>query len=211
MTSSRIRIQTAVLGFVLLPATVGVLAVHASQTCERLVRTYVSKPVRNRVSKATDEAWAKWRVAHPNWKPNPTLHRPKYVMSREEAVNKVEFACAVPTDPLTLSLLLNPAELGPPPEIVNLPPMKATLISFPDVVPPEVSEIPPGEAWPPFAPLIPPILGSSPGNTVPTLPVNPPPILGTVPEPPSIVLVVLGMVAVGFAFQLKRYKANSCR
>ena len=29
MTSSRIRIQTAVLGFVLLPATVGVLAVHA--------------------------------------------------------------------------------------------------------------------------------------------------------------------------------------
>ena len=53
MTSSRIRIQTAVLGFVLLPATVGVLAVHASQTCERLVRTYVSKPVRNRVSSST--------------------------------------------------------------------------------------------------------------------------------------------------------------
>ena len=79
MTSSRTRIQTAVLAFILLPAAVGVLAVHASQTCERFVRTYVSKPVRNRVSKATNEAWAKWRIAHPNWKPNPNLHRPKYV------------------------------------------------------------------------------------------------------------------------------------
>ena len=27
-----------------------------------------------------------WRVAHPDWKPNPNIHRPKYVMTREEAV-----------------------------------------------------------------------------------------------------------------------------
>jgi hypothetical protein len=193
MTDSRIRIQTAMLAFVLLPAAVGVLAVHASPTCERFVRTYVSKPVRNQVSKATLGAWAKWRIAHPNWKPNPKVHRPKYLMSREEAVNKVEFACTMPTDPENLDLVFNMASLEAPPPIINLPPMTATRVSFPDVIPPEVTELPP--TGPPLATFTPPILGSV---------VTPPPLGGTVPEPPSLLLTALGLVTVGFIVHSKR-------
>lgn len=143
MSRSRTRIQTAVLSFVLLPAAVGVLAVHASQTCERYVRTYVSKPVRNKVKQATVVAWAKWRAEHPNWKPNPKVQRPKYVMTQEEAVNKLEFACAIPTDPSNFDLLFTPADFEAPPEFVYIPPSEGTKIDFPDEVPPEVAEIPP--------------------------------------------------------------------
>src|ERR1039458_7122109 len=107
MSSTRIRIQAAVVVFILLPAAAGVLAVHASATCERFVRTYVTKPVRNRVSKTTADAWAKWRLAHPNWKPNPNLHRPKYVMTQDEAVQKVAFACTIPEVPSTTDILLS--------------------------------------------------------------------------------------------------------
>src|SRR6476619_6097961 len=108
MKISRVRIQFVVLVFLLLPATAGVLAIHASAACERFVKTYVTKPVRNRLSKQTAEAWAAWRLAHPNWKPNPNSRRPKYVMTREETVNKVEFACAVDTDPSRLDMVLQP-------------------------------------------------------------------------------------------------------
>jgi hypothetical protein len=213
VTSSRIRLQTAVLGIILFPAVTGVLVVHASQTCERVVRTYVSKPVCNQVSKATAAAWAKWRIAHPNWKPNPKLHRPKYVMSREEAVNNLNFACSIPTDPASLDLLFTPADIDIPPPIVNLPPMKATLIDFPDEVPPEVSEIPPDNTWPPFAPYIPPILGDSSGNNFPTLPVivppPPPPIVGPIPEPPSFFLVALGIGVVGLIVRTKKCHASA--
>jgi hypothetical protein len=213
LTSSRTRIQTAVLAFILLPAAVGVLAVHASQTCERFVRTYVSKPVRNRVSKATNEAWAKWRIAHPNWKPNPNLHRPKYVMTHDEAVNKVEFACTIPTDPSHLDLLFTQADIEPPPVVVNLSPMEGTQIDFPDIVPPEVSEIPPGDIWPPFAPFVPPVFGSLPSSSVPLLPVNPPPpppVVGAVPEPPSFLLTALGIGTLGFVLRIKGHRTSSC-
>jgi hypothetical protein len=155
MSRSRTRIQTAVLAFILLPAAVGVLAVHASQTCERYVRTYVSKPVRNKVKKATLAAWDKWRAEHPNWKPNPKVQRPKYTMTQEEAVNKLEFACAIPTDPANLDdLLFTPADFEAPPEFVYIPPTEGTQIGFPDEVPPEVAEIPPG-ATEPIAPYVP--------------------------------------------------------
>src|SRR5665213_3571413 len=110
MRGTRIRLQFAALLFILLPATAGVIAVHASATCERFVRTYVTKPVRNRVSQTTADAWAAWRVAHPNWKPKPNVHRPKYVMTREEAVQKVNFACTVATIPSDLDLLFTPAD-----------------------------------------------------------------------------------------------------
>jgi len=192
MTGSRIRIQTTVLAFVLFPAAVGVLAVHASQTCERFVRTYVSTPVRNQVGKATAQAWAKWRIAHPNWKPSPKLHRPKYLMSREEAVNKVEFACTIPTDPANLDILFNMASLEAPPPVINLPPMEETQVSFPDVIPPEVVAL--GPTGPPLAPFIPPYLGS----------VALPPAGGTVPEPPSLLLAALGIGTLGFIVRSKR-------
>jgi hypothetical protein len=120
MSSSRIRIQIVALAFILLPAAAGILAVRASATCERFVRTYVTKPVRNRVGKQTADAWAKWRIAHPNWKPNPNLRRPKYVMTREEAVEKVAFACSVPETPTAIDDFLKTAALDPPPSIVDL-------------------------------------------------------------------------------------------
>ena len=120
MSRSRIRIQAAVITFLLLPAAAGVLAVHASATCERFVRTYVTKPVRNRVSKQTAEAWAAWRVAHPNWKPNPNLHRPKYVMNREEAIQKVDFACTIRGDTGYYRRATGSSR-GPPPIVDLLP------------------------------------------------------------------------------------------
>ncbi len=212
MSRSRTRIQTAVLSFVLLPAAVGVLAVHASQTCERYVRTYVSKPVRNKVKQATVVAWAKWRAEHPNWKPNPKVQRPKYVMTQEEAVNKLEFACAIPTDPSNFDLLFTPADFEAPPEFVYIPPSEGTKIDFPDEVPPEVAEIPPGQTEPPFSPYAPPILGSTPPpGGVPNLPIipPPPPPVGAVPEPPSLLLAALGMALAGIIVRIKNRPATT--
>jgi hypothetical protein len=198
MSRSRSHIQAAVLLFILLPAVAGVVAVHASATCERFVRTYVTKPVRNRVSKTTAEAWAKWRIEHPNWKPNPNLHRPKYVMNREEAVQKVAFACTVPVIPITSERAFLPDEFEIPPPIVNLPRMDATEIAFPDQLPEEVAEITPDDSWPPLGPFVPPILGGPPtpfGGTpvFPIVPPEPPPITGTITEPASLLLAGTGI------------------
>ena len=190
MSSPRIRIQVVAFLFILLPAASGVLAVHASATCERFVRTYVNKPVRNRLSKTTADAWAKWRIAHPNWKPNPKLHRPKYVMTREEAVKKVAFACSVDLIPTDIDLSFVPVDVDGPPDVVNLPPMEATQISIPDVTPPQVAEITPQEAWPPIAPFVPIPPGVSTGT-----PVLPPPPLTLLPEPSSLLLVASGFGA----------------
>ncbi len=194
MKGRRFRIQLAA-AIIMLPAAAGVVAVNASATCERFVRTYVTKPVRNRVSKTTAEAWAAWRLAHPNWKPNPNLHRPKYVMNRQESVQKVEFACAVPL------IDANPDGLyvaDVPPPIINFQPMEATQIKFPDEIPPEVAEITPQDTWPPLEPYVPPILGGSPGISgsivypiVP--PTEVPPVPGPTPEPASLMLVGTGM------------------
>jgi hypothetical protein len=189
MKAPRIRIQLATLLFLLLPAAAGVVAVNASATCERFVRTYVTKPVRNRLSRTTAQAWAAWRIAHPNWKPNPTLHRPKYVMTRKEAVQKIDFACAVPLIPTPGDGLLSEADVPP---IVNFRPMNATQISFPDEVPPEVAEITPQDEWPPLAPLFPPILGSGIPGGGPVYPIVPP-VAGPVPEPASLLLVATGL------------------
>jgi hypothetical protein len=203
-----IRIQAAALAFILLPAATGVLAVHASATCERFVRTYVTKPVRNRVSKETADAWAKWRIGHPNWKPNPNLHRPKYVMTQDEVVHKVDFACAVPTEPMNLEVLLTPDDTELPP-IVDLTPMEATQIDFPDLIPPEVAEIPPDNtSWPILAPFVPPVLG---GNTPPPVVIPPPPAVVPTPEPSSILLVVTGLGSIGLLVGLKRNRPAAKR
>ena len=180
MSSPRIRIQVAALIFILLPAATGVVAVHASATCERFVRSYVTKPVRNRVSKTTADAWTAWRIAHPNWKPNPKNHRPKYLMTRNEAVEKVNFACSVPLEPTDLDLLFSPADFDAPPPVVDLHAMNTTQIMFPDLIPPEVAEITPNEVPP--LPLIPP--------QAPVIP-------GPVPEPGSLLLVASGIGVLG--------------
>ena len=202
MSSTRIRLQLAVLLFILLPASAGIIAVHASATCERFVRTYVTKPVRNRVSKTTAEAWAKWRVAHPDWKPNPNVHRPKYVMTQDEAVNKIEFACTVPLIPTDTELFFKTADLDGPPPMVSLPPMDATQIAFPEI-PQEVAEVPP-QSWPPLATFIPPALNTPPGLPIIT---PPPPIGGGVPEPVSLLLVASGMACLGLLRGVKGLRA----
>jgi hypothetical protein len=203
MNRSRTRLQTAVLGFILLPATAGVLAVHASQTCERFVRTYVDKPVRVKFRQTTLDAWAKWREAHPNWKPKP---RPHPAMTHDEAVNKVQFACTMPTDPANLDLLFSPADM--PPMIVDLAPASGTQIDFPDVVPPEVAELSPN--GPPFAPFVPPILGNYPGG-VPSLPATPPPPpVGDVSEPPSLLLAGFGAGAVWLTVRMRGRRGMDC-
>jgi hypothetical protein len=179
MRITRIRLQLVAFLFILLPATAGVVAVHASATCEKFVRTYVTKPVRNRVSKATADAWAAWRIEHPNWKPNPNLHRPKYVMTRDEQVKKVEFACEVPTLPVEQKIFFDTMRIEPPP-VVQLPNME-TETSFPSL-PTEVAEVTP---LPPLGSFLPPTAIPVPqvdtGVPAPT------------PEPMSLALVGSGI------------------
>lgn len=195
MSRSRIRIQLVALAFLLFPAAVGILAVHASATCERFVRTYVTKPVRNRVSKQTAEAWAKWREAHPNWKPNPKLHRPKYIMNREEVVEKVAFACSVPVIPRDTEQLLQLSAVDPPPAIVDLSKMNPTQITLPDEIPPEVAELTPDTSWPSLGPYVPPVLGAPPivGPVFPIVPPVNPIVTGEIPEPSTLVLSGSGL------------------
>ncbi|MDR3744526.1 MAG: PEP-CTERM sorting domain-containing protein [Acidobacteriaceae bacterium] len=135
--------QVFALALILVPATVGMVAVRASATCQRYVRNYITTPVRNRVSKVTTAAWAEWRASHPVWKPSPAVQRPKYVMTRKEAVQKVNFACEIDTFPLDIDLTLTP----PPP--VDLPILTATQINFPEPTPPVVAEV----VIPPVVPI----------------------------------------------------------
>ncbi|HXE09260.1 MAG TPA: hypothetical protein VN612_15260 [Acidobacteriaceae bacterium] len=179
MRITRIRLQLAAFLFILLPATAGVVAVHASATCEKFVRTYVTKPVRNRVSQATADAWAAWRIEHPHWKPNPALHRPKYVMTREEQVKKVEFACEVPTLPVAQKIFFDTARIDPPPAL--LPPTMETETSFP-TLPTEVAEVVP---LPPLGSFLPP-----PAMPVPEVQTG---IPGPTPEPMSLLMVASGI------------------
>jgi PEP-CTERM motif len=151
------------------------------------------------VSKATELAWAKWRLEHPNWKPNPKLHRPKYVMTQKEAVDKVAFACEVPTVPTNNELLFRPADFDPPPPVVNLSPMDSSQIDIPNGVPPEIAEVPqagtPPFIVPPYLPpvpglLVPPVAGVPVGQVVAPAPIAAPVVT---PEPSSWLLVASGM------------------
>jgi hypothetical protein len=230
--------------FLLLPASARVLAAETLPVCERLVRTYVMVPVRNRVKKSTAEAWAQWRIGHPEWKPNPKIQRPKYVMTREEALRKVEFACNVPTVPSTTDLFFNPADFPPPlaggppifggPPGMEGPPIETTDVLFPDLIPPVPIDTPPvteipelpgspdtGTLIPPF---FPPVFGGGPGgggpgggppvSSVPGGPGSPgapvtPPIVVT-PEPPSFLLVALGIPA-SWLFWKRRARVEIAR
>jgi hypothetical protein len=213
----RTRIRVVVLA-VLFTVGAGVIAVQASPQCQRFVKTYVTTPVRNRVSKATEIAWAKWRVEHPNWKPKPGVTRPKYKQSRQETMDKVAFACEVPSTPAQIDLLFTPADFEPPP-VINWTPtptetMETTEVTFPDLIPPVVAEntpifgvpnIPdvPGLYVPPFNPPV----GSGRSPAVPLTPPGTPTPIAATPEPSSFFLVVLGMAS-GWFFWLRRTGAT---
>lgn len=164
------RMYVTALTALLVPASIGVVTVHASPTCEKFVRTHVSVPVRNTVSKATAIAWEKWRIGHPNWKPNPKIKRPRYRMTQRESLDKVAFACEVPTDPKHLDIMFPVAELLPPQPDVTMPPEDVPTVETSDVTVPYA--IPPVRpAGPPVAelnmppamfvtpPFVPPLLG----------------------------------------------------
>lgn len=188
MGHSRIR------GFSLTSAVIiaaGFVAVRAAPDCARFVHSYITVPVRNRVSKVTAEAWAKWRIGHPDWKPNPNVQRPKYKLTRKETIEKIEFACSMPTEPTQLDLLFSPADFNAPPPIIMFPPMpmEATQVTFPAPKPPavEVAET----EWPPMIPYVPPIIqGGGPPYLV--VPLIAPPGAAPTPEPPSLFLAALG-------------------
>ena len=188
MNRPRIRTQIAFLLFILLPAATGVVAIHASAACQRFVKTYVTKPIRNSVSKQTAEAWAAWRAAHPNWKPNPNVHRPKYVMSRDEAVQKVNFACAVEVIPSDADMFFPPLQADPPPALQEIHGMDTAQISFPDVLPTEVAELTP---------------------LLPTIPPETPLIAGTIPEPASWLMVLSGLGSMLLLAGAKRLRAQA--
>jgi hypothetical protein len=215
MISPRISIPSIVLAAVLLTLAIGAVAVHASPACQRLVHTYITVPVRNRMSKATAMAWAKWRVGHPNWKPNPKVQRPRYVMTREEAMDKVDFACETPAIPFNDAPVLTPRTLEDSLPIADLLAMSGPPPAFPDGIAAEVVAAPAGEggpysvagSWPPPSFSIAPYLGSVPPSTgAPSsstgAPSSPPivssesmPIANATPEPPSLLLVASGLGA----------------
>jgi PEP-CTERM motif len=202
----RTRIKVALLG-VFLVVGAGVMAVQASPQCQKFVKTFVTTPVRNRVSKATEIAWAKWRVEHPNWKPKPGVTRPKYKMSRQEALDKVAFACEVPTTPSKTDMFFTPADFEVPPVIANPPTefMETTQLMFPDLIPPVVSEftsppistdIPaiPGIFIPPYVPPV--FSGRGPINSLGGD--EPPVTFAETPEPASFFLMTVGMAGAWF-------------
>jgi hypothetical protein len=150
----------------------------AAPVCSKFVPTKTVTRVKNRVSKSTAEAWAAWRLAHPNWKPNPKVVRPKYKMTTQEAVAKVDFACQATVLDVT------------PPEIeltqvdtptIEIPPVDVPVV--PDLVPVTPTEDKPVSL---LAAIPPPVLFSPP----PLRTVAPAPT----PEPSSLWLLGTGLL-----------------
>jgi hypothetical protein len=164
--------------FVLLATTtiaVSAATVQTSSTCQRIIREYREKMVRNPVSKATAARWAEWGKTHPNFKSHP---RPRFKMTPEEITRKVDLACEVPKVKVPeISEIAPPMipDFSFPPEMPNLPPE----------TPPSVTEIAtvdtPGAptAFPPYSPVS--VL---------------PPGLTPVPEPSSWLLAFTGLFAI---------------
>jgi len=188
MNAPRFGIRSAVIALILLPATVGMVAIDASATCQRFVREYITVPAHKQVSKATAMAWAKWRVAHPNWKPKPGAQRIGVPMTRTESIKKVDFACdVVDSEPTILDSLIDPIPPLVPPAFA--PPIEEIAQAIPTELAqgtpiPYVSNTPDG----PVVPYVPTVPG---GGLPPTN--DTPPTTDVTPEPSSWLLLATGM------------------
>jgi hypothetical protein len=155
-------------------------AALAAPVCSKFIPTTTVTKVKNRVSKSTADAWAAWRIAHPNWKPNSKVVRPKYKMTTQEAVAKIEFACqatVLDVQPPEIELaMVEPPTIELPLEPVE-PPLVTTAV---------VLDTPQDT---PLTPRTPPILLSG-VPLPPQHPVAPAPT----PEPGSLWLLGTGLI-----------------
>jgi len=213
-------IRSVVLALILLPATAGIVAIDASATCQRFVHTYVTTPVRKHVSKATAIAWAKWRIAHPSWKPKPNAQRIVAALSREEALDKLDFTCDVVEDPSSINSLIASVEPPQTPILAEFPVEAASQIAFPEPSQTEVAQFTPqgtlshstsvpGTSVNPYEPAIPTGVLPPTVNT-PLVPIVPPepPTTDVTPEPSSLLLVTSGIGMCGLFWRRRlAYKA----
>ncbi len=165
--------SSAVVALVVLAFSVAAVGVSAYEPCQRFVQKYVEKVVpRHYYSKTTLARWAEWGKAHPNY--HPPKRRPR--LEPKETLDKVNFDCAVPPEPVLVSGLLKP-EL---PEELPLLPTLVAINTAPAVIPRPVSLV----DVPVQAPL---------ADTIDT------------PEPHSGVLVLTGVTFVFLAFGLRAF------
>jgi hypothetical protein len=164
-------------------------------------------------------AWAKWRVAHPNWKPKPNAQRIVAALSREEALNKLDFTCDVAEDSSSINSLIASVEPQTP-ILAEFPVEDASQIAFPELSQTEVAQFTPQGTLPhstsvpgtlgnPYEPAIP--TGVLPPTVgTPLVPIVPPepPTTDVTPEPSSLLLVASGIGMCGF-FWRRRLAYNA--
>jgi hypothetical protein len=158
----------------------------AAPLCTKYVATTRLVQVRNRVSKHTAELWAKWRVSHPNWKPNPSTIRPKYKLTTQEAIEKLDFACSIAPPEIDETMEVTDEEI--PTSLLSSWPIDETsaLPSMLDTS--ETLTSPDTPLYPPISPLFPPI-------NPPVSPIYPPtPPITPTPEPSSLYLLGSGLL-----------------
>ncbi len=169
---------------VLLFAGIGALSVEGLPTCERYVKSFVEKRVKNPVSRTTAMRWAEWGKTHPNFKPKP---RPKYKLVKQEVVRKVDFACQVEAPAPDLVATLPP---GPLPDM-SIEPTPVIMVPFEPPLPPTPTDVATNGA--------PPLVFVPPYTTGLT-----PPIVSAVPEPNEFVLLLSGLAAVALFWQFSQ-------
>ncbi len=169
---------------ILLFVGMSAVSVEGLPACERYVKSFVEKRVKNPVSRTTAMRWAEWGKSHPDFKPKP---RPRTKLVKQEVVRKVDFACQVDAPNPDLVATLPP---GPLPDM-SIEPMPAMLITFEPPLPPTPTDVATSDA--------PPLVFVPPYTTGLT-----PPIISDVPEPSEFLLVLSGFVAAGLFWQVSR-------
>lgn len=174
-------------------ASLGVSAerVHASPTCQRLIRAYTEKLVPNKVSKATAARWKIWNRAHPDFHPSA---RPRFILTKEETTKRMDIACEVELARVSIDNFVLPVGEGPFESLERADALPG-VSAFQG--PPNLLIASSGSAPSLFAPLYPPISGgggqSPPFVVAPIIP-GPPIDVAPVPEPSSFALLGTGML-----------------